>query len=51
MNILQEWRLDYNRARSHGTLGQQAPFEYAEQARKQEQNTQGQGFLKVQLVQ
>ena len=51
-NILQEWRLDYNRARPHGALGQQTPFEYAEQARKQEQNTpQEQGFLKVQVVQ
>lgn len=51
-NILQEWRMDYNRARPHGALGQQTPFEYAEQARKKEQKAPlKQGFLKVQLVQ
>ena len=50
--ILQDWRMDYNRARPHGALGHQTPFEYAEQVGKQEKNTpQEQEFLKVQLVQ
>lgn len=38
-NILQEWLLDYNRARPHGTLGYQTPLEYAEQVREREKNT------------
>lgn len=51
-SILQSWLVDYNRVRPHGALGHQAPLEYAEQARKQEQITsQEEELLKVQLVQ